>query len=85
LVCEYHHHNFERLGWVITMPDGIPTWIPPTWRDPEQKPIRNHTHHQPIYFRPIEFDAIEFDAPADGADCTTDVRAGDNVNAPDPP
>jgi hypothetical protein len=48
LLCEFHHHNFERLGWVLTMPHAIPTWIPPAWHDPAQRPFRNHAHHLPI-------------------------------------
>jgi hypothetical protein len=49
-LCPYHHHNFEKQGWYLFIQDGLPWWIPPTWKDPTQQPIRNTTHHQPITF-----------------------------------
>jgi len=33
------------MGWRVDMTDGLPTWIPPAWIDPDQKPIRNRGHH----------------------------------------
>ncbi len=46
LLCRYHHREFERRGWQVTMAaDGMPEWIPPPWIDPDRKPIRNHAHH----------------------------------------
>ena len=39
LLCGYHHREFERLGWRVIMTHGRPTWIPPRWLDPEQRPI----------------------------------------------
>jgi hypothetical protein len=33
------------------MINGIPHWIPPAYRDPEQKPIRN-TLHDPHPLKP---------------------------------
>ena len=45
LLCGYHHREFARRGWQITMRDGHPWWTPPQWIDPHQTPIRNHTHH----------------------------------------
>jgi hypothetical protein len=33
------------------MINGIPHWIPPAYRDPEQKPIRN-TLHDPQPLKP---------------------------------
>jgi hypothetical protein len=46
LVCDYHHDHHLREGWRIEMRRGLPHWLPPAWKDPEQKPIRNH------HFRP---------------------------------
>ena len=48
LLCPYHHRNFERLGYRCTMLDGVPHWIPPTWIDPTQTPVRN-TAHDPAF------------------------------------
>ncbi len=43
LLCVYHHHNFLQRGWSVTMnPDGLPEWRPPTWVDPQQRPLINH-------------------------------------------
>jgi hypothetical protein len=44
LLCGFHHREFERMGWRVDMTDGLPTWTPPAWIDPEQKPIRNRRH-----------------------------------------
>jgi hypothetical protein len=41
LLCSYHHHTFAGRGWTCLMTDGLPTWIPPRWIDPEQRPLRN--------------------------------------------
>jgi hypothetical protein len=27
------------------MHDGVPEWFPPSWVDPQRKPIRNTAHH----------------------------------------
>jgi hypothetical protein len=45
LVCDYHHDHHLRHGWTIVMRDGLPYYRPPKWKDPEQKPIRNHHFH----------------------------------------
>ncbi len=46
LLCRYHHREFERRGWQVTMAaDGMPEWIPPAWIDPDRKPMRNRAHH----------------------------------------
>jgi hypothetical protein len=47
LVCGYHHDHHLREGWRICMRQGQPHWLPPAWKDPEQKPIRNHHFHPP--------------------------------------
>jgi len=44
LLCGYHHREFERRGWQVTMQDGRPWWIPPAHIDPDQEPIRNSMH-----------------------------------------
>jgi hypothetical protein len=44
LLCSFHHREFQRMGWRVTMTDGLPTWTPPAWIDPDQKPIRNRRH-----------------------------------------
>ena len=41
LLCGYHHREFEKRGWTVTMKDGAPWWVPPPWIDPERVPIRN--------------------------------------------
>jgi hypothetical protein len=41
LLCDFHHDHIDTSGWTITMRDGIPWFIPPTWIDPEQRPCRN--------------------------------------------
>lgn len=41
LVCGYHHREFEKRGWRVVMALGLPTWIPPAWLDPEQRPMVN--------------------------------------------
>lgn len=47
LVCDYHHDHHLREGWRVEMHQGQPHWLPPAWKDPEQKPIRNHHFHPP--------------------------------------
>ena len=44
LLCGYHHREFERRGWKVTMQDGLPSWIPPAHVDPDRIPIRNTMH-----------------------------------------
>ena len=40
LLCRYHHRNFEQRGWTCRITaDRLPSWIPPRWIDPEQRPI----------------------------------------------
>ena len=33
--------TFEQLGWRSVMLNGRPHWVPPSWVDPERKPVRN--------------------------------------------
>ena len=44
LLCGYHHREFQRLGWLCTITNGIPLWTPPHWVDPQRTPRRNHAH-----------------------------------------
>jgi hypothetical protein len=46
LLCRYHHRVFDKKGWQCLMIDGMPYWIPPIWRDPQQKPQQNHRIRQ---------------------------------------
>ena len=41
LLCRYHHHHFLARGWTCRITDGLPTWTPPTWVDPRQRPQVN--------------------------------------------
>jgi hypothetical protein len=42
LLCDHHHDRVDTGGWTITMQDGLPWFIPPSWIDPEQKPRQNN-------------------------------------------
>jgi hypothetical protein len=44
LLCGHDHDHHERNGWRCIMINKVPHWIPPTWRDPDQVPIRNWAH-----------------------------------------
>jgi hypothetical protein len=47
LLCRFHHREFAKRGWQVTMSDdGVPEWIPPPFIDPDRKPVRNTAHHQ---------------------------------------
>jgi hypothetical protein len=46
LVCGHHHRNFDAAGWRCQLIDGLPSWIPPAWIDPERLPRRNHRIEQ---------------------------------------
>ena len=41
LLCRFHHRQFLARGWVCRILDRLPTWYPPRWVDPDQKPLRN--------------------------------------------
>jgi hypothetical protein len=47
LLCGFHHHEHERLGWTCHMhpTDRVPEWTPPPHLDPAQQPRRNTAHH----------------------------------------
>lgn len=40
LLCAHHHREFAKRGWSVSMARGVPEWVPPSWIDPEQRPIR---------------------------------------------
>jgi hypothetical protein len=47
LLCRFHHREFAKRGWEVFMSgDGVPLWIPPSFIDPDRRPIRNTAHHQ---------------------------------------
>ena len=42
LVCGFHHRLLHHGGWTVHIaPDGRPSFTPPTWVDPTQRPRRN--------------------------------------------
>jgi hypothetical protein len=41
LLCSFHHHHFQRLGYTCTMITNTPHWTAPPWLDPHQTPRRN--------------------------------------------
>ena len=47
-VCSYHHDELHKPdNWTVFLDaDGLPTFIPPTHIDPEQKPRRNKYHRR---------------------------------------
>ena len=42
LLCRFHHRQFLARGWTCRMIDRLPTWYPPRWVDPDQRPLRNN-------------------------------------------
>ncbi|RZS38919.1 uncharacterized protein DUF222 [Herbihabitans rhizosphaerae] len=44
LLCRFHHTIIHEQDWEIVMRNGLPHYIPPTWIDPQRKPIRNTMH-----------------------------------------
>jgi hypothetical protein len=49
LLCAYHHRLIHQPhGWTmhIAPADGLPTFIPPPWVDPHQRPRRNQYHRR---------------------------------------
>jgi hypothetical protein len=42
LVCGHHHRVIHHHGWDVHIaPDGLPTFYPPAWIDPDRQPRRN--------------------------------------------
>lgn len=45
LLCGYHHTLIHQGHWIIRMAgDGHPEFLPPSWMDPYQRPLRNLVH-----------------------------------------
>jgi hypothetical protein len=55
IACGYHNNEAPKQGWHATMINGVPHWIPPACRDPQQKPLRN-TLHDPVPVKPPDDD-----------------------------
>lgn len=47
LVCERDHRLLHHGGWTMRLHHGVIEWIPPTWYDPDRRPIRNTAHDLP--------------------------------------
>lgn len=47
LLCGYHHREFLQRGWRVLMYRGRPTWVPPRYVDPAQRPQINVRIHIP--------------------------------------
>lgn len=47
MLCGFHHHLIHRGKWRISVLRGAPWFIPPTYVDPFQAPLRN------TYFHPL--------------------------------
>ncbi|MFC3894788.1 DUF222 domain-containing protein, partial [Lentzea rhizosphaerae] len=41
LLCRHHHTLIHQSKWEVKLVTGIPTFYPPTWLDPQQRPRRN--------------------------------------------
>jgi len=49
LLCGFHHRLIHQpAGWTVYIDpaDGLPTFIPPPWVDPQQRPRRNRYHRR---------------------------------------
>jgi Domain of unknown function (DUF222) len=43
LLCRHHHSVVHHDGWDVEIAlDGLPTFYPPAWIDPDRQPRRNH-------------------------------------------
>ncbi|WP_104160858.1 HNH endonuclease signature motif containing protein [Arthrobacter sp. ZGTC212] len=47
LLCGFHHHLIHREKWRVGVRRGVPWFVPPTYVDPYQAPLRN------TYFHPL--------------------------------
>lgn len=54
LLCHFHHHNFERLGWACQMRGGLPWWIPPADKDPSRTPRLHQRLHPGSNLNPVD-------------------------------
>ncbi|HWE92191.1 MAG TPA: HNH endonuclease signature motif containing protein, partial [Pseudonocardiaceae bacterium] len=46
LLCRLHHTLVHHSPWRIDMDDGIPTFVPPTYIDRQQRPRTNLIHRR---------------------------------------
>ena len=47
LLCRHHHRVIHHHGWDVHIaPDGLPSFYPPTWIDPDRQP-RRHIRYPP--------------------------------------
>ncbi|WP_051399931.1 HNH endonuclease signature motif containing protein [Haloechinothrix halophila] len=46
LLCTRHHTTIHHTDWDVRIRDGVPEFIPPSWLDPSQTPIRNPLHQR---------------------------------------
>ncbi|MEV0273589.1 DUF222 domain-containing protein [Hamadaea sp. NPDC050747] len=47
LLCGFHHREIHRGHWDVRIrPDGFPEFLPPTFIDPQRKPVRNTLHRR---------------------------------------
>jgi hypothetical protein len=45
LLCGHHHRVVHHDGWDVHIEtDGLPTFYPPAWIDPQRTPRRHHRH-----------------------------------------
>jgi Domain of unknown function (DUF222)/HNH endonuclease len=45
LLCGHHHRTVHHHGWDVRIEtDGLPSFYPPAWIDPDRQPQRNHRH-----------------------------------------
>jgi hypothetical protein len=45
LLCGHHHRVIHHHGWDVRIEaDGLPSFYPPAWIDPDRTPRRNHRH-----------------------------------------
>ena len=51
LLCTRHHRRIHHSAWQVRMRDGLPEFIPPSWLDAAQHPIRNNAHDPPVHVR----------------------------------
>lgn len=85
LLCGYHHRDFERRVWECRMTDGMPHWIPPSWVDPERRPLRNRRLVEPDLRLPLPDNHQPAAAPRRGvATCASTESGQDSVTAPLP-
>jgi Domain of unknown function (DUF222) len=46
LLCGHHHRVVHHHGWDVHIePDGLPSFYPPGWIDPDRTPQRHHRLH----------------------------------------